>query len=360
MSRRPQVDAIVPTIGASPVLEACLDALLAQLDVDLTVLLVEQRSVSDRVPTSVKRLQVPGTGFAAAANAGLRASAAPLAALVNDDAVTEQGWLAALTEAVLGDPELGAVQGTHLLGVGSVAAVPPGEPSRRLDGVGMAFNRWWQAVQIGHGQPVSPSTVRSRPAAGVHSFKDSWVEDSRAEVSCAEIFGVSATAGLYRRQALDEVARAVSVSNSGARGADVFDVSLESYYEDVDLAWRLRASGWRAGWVGAARVEHAGSASELASPGTAKQRLVTRNRVGVLARLLGRRFFVALPRILLRDLIDGARGGARGLTSTASAWSGALRRLPAAAHLGAPRVPIATLRRLGAEHATRMLIGGGR
>ncbi len=56
----------------------------------------------------------------------------------------------------------------------------------------------------------------------------------RPDVGVEEIFGVSATAAVYRREAL----RAV------ASGGEVFDPRLGSYYEDVDLAGRLRAAGF--------------------------------------------------------------------------------------------------------------------
>ncbi|HVS63991.1 MAG TPA: glycosyltransferase family 2 protein [Thermoanaerobaculia bacterium] len=359
----PCVDVIVPTIGASPHLEACLDAVLGQQGVGLSVLLVEQRRAHGRVPDCVRRLESSGRGFAAAANAGLAATDAPLVALVNDDAVVAEGWLAALAAALVADPGLAAVQGAHLLGVADAAApgaagapadgigdgvggaaagaalVAAGETTRRLDGVGLAFNRWWQAVQIGHGLPASAL------AAAVEA-------EAPDRGRTFEVFGVSATAALYRRR---DLARAAL--GRGREAAMGFDESLESYYEDVELACRLRACGRRSAWVRGAAVEHAGSASEHASPGPSRERLVLRNRLLVLARLLGRRFPLALPRILARDLIDGARGGGGGLAMAAAAWCGALRRLPAFAHLGPPRVPISTLRGLGAERANDTLIG---
>ena len=66
---------------------------------------------------------------------------------------------------------------------------------------GIDWNPWWQAVQIGHGRPAPPVTAEPR-----------------------EIFGVSATAALYRRAALQDL------------GEETFDPDLGSYYEDVDLA----------------------------------------------------------------------------------------------------------------------------
>ena len=50
-----------------------------------------------------------------------------------------------------------------------------------------------------------------------------------------EVAGVSATAALYRRDAL------MRVSPLG----EVFEPSFFAYYEDVDLSLRLARAGWR-------------------------------------------------------------------------------------------------------------------
>jgi GT2 family glycosyltransferase len=66
------------------------------------------------------------------------------------------------------------------------------------------------------------------------------------------VLAISGTAGLYRKQALNEAALA---------GPWFFDQSFDSYHEDLDLGLRLRRLGWRARWVGGASSRHLGSAS---------------------------------------------------------------------------------------------------
>jgi GT2 family glycosyltransferase len=321
VSRALRVAAIVPTVGASPHLERSLDALLSQSGVALTLTLVEQRPARGRVPSAARRLPAAaGRGFAAAANAGLAATDEPLVALVNDDAVVAPEWLERLCAALLEAPELAAVQGTHRLGI------PRGDEraARRLDGVGIAFNRWWQAVQIGRDRPLPDAPASLQASAPM------------------EVLGVSATAALYRRAALEQARPATW----GA--AAFFDEGLESYYEDVDLACRLRGAGLRAAWVPGAVVDHAGSASAGAAPGAARDVLLARNRPLVVARLLGRRFPAALPRLLARDLADLRRGGPGPMLA---AWAGAARRLPRFAHAGPPLISRRTLLALAAEAA---------
>ena len=63
----------------------------------------------------------------------------------------------------------------------------------------------------------------------------------------ARVFGVSAAAGFYRRAALDRVG--------------LFPEQFGSYFEDVDLAFRLQLGGYRATFEPASRVLHHVSAS---------------------------------------------------------------------------------------------------
>ena len=92
---------------------------------------------------------------------------------------------------------------------------------------------------------------------------------------------------------------------------------------------------------------HPGGGS-VAALGGRSRRLVHGNRWLVLARLLGRAFPLAMPRALLRDVADLARhpGWSAGIMT---GWVRALRLLPRFARAGAPLVPFAELRRLGAE-----------
>jgi GT2 family glycosyltransferase len=295
---RGRAAAVVPTVGASPHLERCLEALRAE---GVETVVVHQGAVAPpaaAVRLADRLLRLPANlGFAAATNLGIAATAGDYVATVNDDAVVEPGWAAALAAALDADPGAAAAQGTNLM---------LADPSR-LDGRGLAWNRWWQAVQVGHGEPA----VEGRAAA-------------------EEVFGVAATAALYRRRALEAAAPAPG---------EVFDPRLGAYYEDVDLACRLRRAGWRALWVPAARALHAGSVTGDRRRGRRLARLYG-NRWAVVARCLGRRFPAAAPRMAARDLADLARALARAdlaaAAGIAAGWARALALLPGALHRGAP------------------------
>lgn len=302
MSAPPRISAVVPTLGRSVWLGLCLEALRRQEGVELEIVVVDQAERPLALPARlVDRLVRPGRnlGFAAGTNAGIAAATGAWIATVNDDAVVEAGWAATLANA-LTTTEAAAAQGTNL------DLRNPG----RVDGCGLAWNRWWQAVQLGHGGPVPAQTGEPR-----------------------EIFGVSATAALYRREALD------AVSPQGA----VFDPVLVSYYEDAELAGRLRAAGQRALWVPAAQARHAGSASTGAWSrvrNATRFELIYGNRYLAAARLLGRGFRAALPLLVRRDLRDLGKAGRTletgRMAGILAGWRRAWRLLPEYEHAGEP------------------------
>lgn len=346
---RPRISAVVPTLGLSPHLERCLEALRddggdgmeivvvlqgvgedAESDgsggagaanvrarpagaarrgrapegvsgPDLAALRARLRPRADRWIESARNL-----GFAGGTDLGIAACGGELVATVNDDAVVLPGWTSALADALDADPGTAAAQGANLR-LGTEASGTP-----QVDGWGLAWNRWWQAVQLGHGgAPPPPGPPR-------------------------EVFGVSATAALYRRSALDAVA-----------DPDPFDRRLGSWYEDADLAVRLRAAGHKALSVPAARALHAGGATGSRHP-LRYAALLRGNRWLVTARLLGRRFPLALPRLLGRDLLDAVRRPALA-PGIAAGWGRAARRLPAWVHARPPALPAGELQRLAAE-----------
>jgi GT2 family glycosyltransferase len=281
--------AVVPTLGRSRWLVPCLEALRRDGGAGIEIVVVDQGETPVELPAGLAdRVLRPGRnlGFAAGTNLGIAAASAELVATVNDDALVEPGWLAALSAALEGDPRAAAAQGVTLIL----------DRPDLADGCGLEWNRWWQAVQIGHGRPAPAATEPAR-----------------------EVFGVSATVALYRRAALREV----------APDGHVFDPRLISYYEDVELAGRLRAAGWRSLLVPAARARHAGSATG-ATMSRERWRLIYGNRWLAAARLSGFGW-PRVPRMLLRDLVDlakavGAGDGARA-GGIAAGWVRAAREL---------------------------------
>ncbi len=259
-SPQSRLTAVIPTLGRSPWLVGCLKA-LRKAAPGIEIVVVDQAETPAEIPPGLAdRVLRPGRnlGFAAATNLGIAESSRDYIAAVNDDALVIPGWVAGLEEALDRNPGAASAQGVN------VNLLHPG----RTDGCGIEWNRWTQAVQSGHGEPALAPSEPIR-----------------------EIWGVSATAALYRREAL------------AALPGEPFDPRLISYYEDVDLAARLRAGGWTALLVPAVRAFHAGSTTG-ATLSRERWRLIYGNRWIVAARAFGPRIWWRLPGMALRDLLD--------------------------------------------------------
>ncbi len=318
-----QLSAIVPTLGSSPWLGECLRALrdegqaLAGGGGGLEIIVVcpareplaVDRELADRwIETGV------ALGFAAATNRGIAAASGRWIATINDDLVIQPQWAGRLIQALLDHPGAAAAQGVNL----------DLDQPEHTDGYGLGWNEEHQAVQLGHGEPPAAATAPTR-----------------------EVFGVSATAALYRRAALDSVrltgrrSEGRSEDHSEDQTDDLFDTCFGSYYEDVDLACRLRNAGWTALSVPAARALHAGSLTGKRR-GFRRSTQIYGNRHLVLARHLGSRYWPRLPRLLWRDCKDWLRAPFSQpslLAAIPAGWARALYRLPAYLHRDTPRTP---------------------
>ena len=291
---------VIPSLGASS-LDSCLEAVKAQsLPADEVILVFSGEGIPPRLPEDVRLLRRSRRlGFAAAVNRGLEALGESIeaVALLNDDAIPEPGWLEAMIRVLSEDPESGAVQGIVLDSGGE-----------KIDGAGLALDPFGLPIQLDHGMQFSGEKYELRT-----------------------IPGVSATAALFRRSAIDEVRLPDGM---------IFDERFDSYGEDVDLALRLSRLRWKGRLEGDAICRHLGSETgrglrwrhpwwilsnrwrALASnfcPGALFRRLPSLLRGEIRAiRSLGRKnpvawlvapvVFISLPWILLRSFLRSSPG----------------------------------------------------
>lgn len=154
-------------------------------------------------------------GFAGGVDAGLALVDTELVALLNDDAVAEPGWLAALTAAAGEHPEAAAITSRLLLTDDGTGA--------RLNNAGVVLLPDGYGADRGLGEPAT-----AHPEPG-------------------EVFGFSGGAALLRVAAV--------------RAVGGFPAPYFLYYEDTDTSWRLRQAGWTVRYEPAAVVHHRHSAS---------------------------------------------------------------------------------------------------
>ncbi len=116
-----------------------------------------------------------------------------------------------------------------------------------------------------------------------------WNQPDEGQYDTAfDVFGPTAGAGLYTREALQTVG--------------VFDEAFLAYYEDLDLAWRIRLAGWDARFAPQAIVHHKFSAS-FGSANPMRVYLCERNRIWNLVQNYPWRYAsMAIPWNLARNI----------------------------------------------------------
>jgi GT2 family glycosyltransferase len=220
----PSVAAVVVNLNSGELLDRCLRALAAQTLLPARVIVVDNGSTdgsTDGLEERFPELEVmrlgENTGFARANNLGIdRAEGCEWVALVNPDAFPEPRWLEELVGAAAAHPEY-AFFASRLVDAAE---------HTKLDGTGDFYHVSGWAWQRGHGQTVGRADDPPAPE---------------------EVFSPCAAAALYRRDAFRE--------------AGGFDESFFCYFEDIDLAFRLRLAGHRCLYVPQAVALHLGAAT---------------------------------------------------------------------------------------------------
>jgi GT2 family glycosyltransferase len=214
-----RITVVVVTWQGANLLASCLDSLVAQT-VDHNVLVVDNASADGSADQLRQRAGIrvirstENLGFAGGAQLGLEEARTEFVALLNDDAVAEPTWLAALLGAADDHPEAAAITSLLLL---------TGEGSPRVNNAGVVLLPSLYGADRAFGRP--PSEV-AEPV---------------------EVFGFSGGAALVRRDA------ALAVGGFPSR--------FFLYYEDTDLSWRLRLAGWSICYEPTAVVHHRHAAS---------------------------------------------------------------------------------------------------
>lgn len=214
----PDVSIIVVSWNGRAYLDECLDGVRRLEGVHVETVLVDNAStdgtasyVRERFPW-VRLVELPeNRGFAGGNNAGVKRAQGEYVALLNNDAVPEPGWLAALLRD--------AREGEGLV-LTTSRVVYAHDPSR-IDSAGDGLLRWGGAFKRHHGDDVSQATESK------------------------DVFGVCGAACLIPRRVFEELGG--------------FDEDFFVSHEDVDLSYRARLLGYRCRYVADAVVRHRGS-----------------------------------------------------------------------------------------------------
>lgn len=233
---------VIPTLDARDLLARTLESLAAQTVAADLVIVVDNASsdgtaamVAERFPGVRLVHNTRNLGFGRAVNRGVReAGPCDVIVLVNNDTVCEPSFLAELL-APFSDDAVGMVAGVLL----------QGDAPELVDSAGIELDRTLRSWDVCWNQPAAEVAEKPDPV------------------------GPCGGAAAYRAGAFLD--------------AGGFDESLFAYWEDVDLALRLRLAGWQCRRAAGARVLHAHGAT-LGAASPAQRRLEAFGRAYVLAK----------------------------------------------------------------------------
>lgn len=321
----PKVSVIVLNYNGRDFINACLESIEAQTFRDFELLVVDNASVDGsweevqawcEAHGHVAVRNAENLGYSEGNNVGIRRARGEYVLVLNNDTVTDPGWLAELMAAAEARPDYAMF----------ASQIRSFDSPEVLDTIGIIVYRDGMSRGLGRLEPAD-----------------------RYSEAC-EVFAPSGCAGLYRRSALDMV---------GLFPADFF-----AYCEDMDLGMRIRLAGGRCWYVPTAVVYHHYSAT-AGKYSPFKAYLVERNHLYLRVRLFPLGMLLASPlyalyRYALQAFSVFAGRGAAGAYAKSAPATGlvgillkaylhALRHLP---QLLRQRREIRRFRRVGAAEVS--------
>src|SRR5215213_1411108 len=158
-------------------------------------------------------------GFAEGCNIGIREAKGDIIALLNNDMEVDKDWLRAAVEALLSDERVGAVQ----------SKIMQYDNKEKIYCAGLSIDKFGLIVPIGLGEIDY----------GQYGY-------------LSEIWGSCGGAMIGWKHILMK--------------AGLFDPSYFIYYEDVDLSWRIKLSGYNILLASSSLVYHVGAATSKSLP----------------------------------------------------------------------------------------------
>ena len=244
----PSVTAVVIGYNSKDIVGPCLQTLLDQDYPNLEVVVVDNASkdgtadfIRENFPSIRLIASDENLGFAEGNNLVFRESQSKYIALLNQDAYAKRNWVTELVRCAELDDSIGSV-GSKML----------------MDRCPTLINS--TAIEINE--------------AGWGWDRQVGEKDENPSPMPEEVFGGCGGAVMYRKSALDQVGG--------------FDPAFFMYYEDTDLAWRLRLAGYTNLYAPMAVVRHDFHGDSGATPGRLYRRrfMSERNRWATLVKNL--------------------------------------------------------------------------
>jgi len=223
MQPEPLISIVIVYWNSATYLPRCLDCISQQTFRDFEIIIIDNGSLDEgtkgveqiypELHLRLERLSA-NRGFAAANNLAARLARGKWLVLLNADAFPNADWLEKLIEATKVYPDVVSFSSRQL----------QSNNPNILDGAGDAYHVSGFAWRLGLGYPAD-----------------------RYGLKTAELFSPCAAAAMYQREAFIET--------------NGFDEDFFSYYEDVDLGFRLQLQNHPSMYIPQAVVQHVGSAT---------------------------------------------------------------------------------------------------
>ncbi|HEY9712238.1 MAG TPA: glycosyltransferase family 2 protein [Chroococcales cyanobacterium] len=253
------VSIVIPNWNGKRFLQGCLDSIAKQTYKNLEVIIVDNGSkdgsveyIKESFPDVRLFCYEENTGFSVAVNWGIRESKGEYVALLNNDTVVDEAWLAELVKVMQARPEIGSA-GCKMLAY---------DDHTLLDGAGDGYRRGGLPGRIGHRERDMGRFDRPR-----------------------YILGACGGAAIYRHTLFDEI---------GYLDEDYF-----AYLEDVDFALRAQSAGYKCYYTPAAIVYHLGCGTTGSGYSPLVVRLSAQNNLNTIVKNIPRELlWKFLPEIL--------------------------------------------------------------
>ncbi|AGY57846.1 glycosyltransferase family 2 protein [Gloeobacter kilaueensis] len=225
------VSVIVVNWNGERYLSRCIDSILNQDYRNLEIIVVDNASSDDSLYILQKYPQIlliqnhENLGFARANNQGFEIASGQYLFALNNDAFLSKNYISLMVDALSRYSNVASAIGKILRA----------EDNSTIDTTGLFMTRFLRTKDRGY------------------SAKDHGQFDAN-NITSRAIFSVCGCAAFYRSAAVRQV----------SNGYQIFDSSFFSYYEDIDLGWRLQNAGWDSIYIPEAVAYHVRGGSEAA------------------------------------------------------------------------------------------------
>lgn len=218
----------------------CLNSVEKQTFSDYDILVIDNGSTDNTVeyikqnhPQITVIKNIKNLGFAKAHNQAIKYSNSPFVLILNQDVILAPTYLENLIKVIENNQVIAAVSGKLLKIKTSIDDIETKIKTKLIDTTALKIFKNRRVIDLGSGE-----------------------NDNGQFDKLEEVFGFSATALLFRREALEKARIILPHKNID----EFFDEDFFSYKEDIDLSWRLQILGWKFLYVPSALAFHYRSA----------------------------------------------------------------------------------------------------